>query len=401
MHTFGLNVLDFTGVDPTGKTDSADGIQRALDTGRRTILAPSGTYLCGHSLRIRRGLNFCGESGAGWYSGTVLQFPPDSDGIIFDSPFQPGGIVEGGSWATLERMAIQQLHKEASKQPHHGINVLCPAKLRDLWANGWSGDVCHIESSITGVPHGNPNNWSIRDCIFDGSNGHGLFVRGTDANAGHADMLSCMGNGGFGVCDFSFLGNTYTACHTRTNKAGGYCTLDRSAQQPEGQVRYTLLQGCYAEGDQPPNVLSDWTLALWGTFGNGCQGGQQLLPRSAHLKLMGTDPNRSALQVGAAAGQAVPVFMQNDEFDHRQFAVDKQGNLSTNAALQITNRPDQAALVFSLIGGQGGYSGEVGKLVIGTNGGNFGDGKLTFKIVAVDQATNQVVEVDALVVKKP
>jgi len=74
-------------------------------------------------------------------------------------------------------------------------------------------------------------------CLRNGSDG--LYVDGADANAGLALKVNSSNNGGYGIVDSSFLGNTYIGCHTDGNTLGPIVTDDPNAQ--------SVFIGCYAE----------------------------------------------------------------------------------------------------------------------------------------------------------
>ena len=105
----------------------------------------------------------------------------------------------------------------------NGITLHARARLENVYVRGFGGNGIEIAANARGNgPNTNANNWSLENVLIEQNGGHGLHVIGADANAGVAVAVSAMGNGGWGFLDESFLGNTYVACHTENNKAGGY-----------------------------------------------------------------------------------------------------------------------------------------------------------------------------------
>ena len=87
-----------------------------------------------------------------------------------------------------------------------------------------------------------------------GNKGDGVYCQGGDANAGIGIALNIMGNGGWGINDQSFLGNTWIACHTPGN--GNWSTgVGGPYRAPGGGNSRTLFLGCYSESDQAPSQV--------------------------------------------------------------------------------------------------------------------------------------------------
>ena len=63
---------------------------------------------------------------------------------------------------------------------------------------------------------GNANVMSVHRVRIDSCR-NGVYVDGSDVNAGHFAELNLNYNRQWGVWDSSFLGNSYTACHAAGN----------------------------------------------------------------------------------------------------------------------------------------------------------------------------------------
>jgi hypothetical protein len=211
---------------------------------------------------------------------------------------------------------------------YHGLQLRAGATIEDCQFENWPGDGIHIEASA-GAPdiEGNANCFQISrvTCI---RNRNGLFINGADANAGIVIAADCRTNRQWGILDSSFLGNSYIACHVAANGWDGAigsiptaCTYNgyryyvrvgqsaaASTNAPSGTTAnnqwwgyigpggtyngvvnwasgtafreggayrvdsansYTVLTGCYSEGDSNPSVLNGPALVWGGLHGAG------------------------------------------------------------------------------------------------------------------------------------
>jgi hypothetical protein len=95
--------------------------------------------------------------------------------------------------------------------------------------------------------------------------GHGIFVDGSDANAGLYAAVNVVGNSGWGVLDESLLGNRYDAPHASANNHGAY-RIDSAASR-------AVLSYAYAEsGLQKSSILSAGVTVIGGPDGAPWQG---------------------------------------------------------------------------------------------------------------------------------
>jgi hypothetical protein len=100
----------------------------------------------------------------------------------------------------------------------------------------------------------------IYDLECSQNTGHGLFVDGSDANAGLYAAVNVVGNGGWGVLDESLLGNRYDAPHASANALGGY-RIDSSASR-------AVLSYAYVEGGiQKSSILGPGVIVIGGATG--------------------------------------------------------------------------------------------------------------------------------------
>jgi Pectate lyase superfamily protein len=110
---------------------------------------------------------------------------------------------------------------------------------------------------------GNANNWLVEYCRVAECGGHGMFIDGDNVNAGVSIDFDASVNGGLGIYDNSFLGNTHIGAHVAANKRGAY----RTSQH--GNAHNTFI-GCYSEGDySPPSKIYTPSISLGGLMAAG------------------------------------------------------------------------------------------------------------------------------------
>lgn len=220
------------------------------------------TYKFSGPIELIRTMSLVGSGGAGWYAGTIIQFPAGVHGIICHTETTAPAATPGrGYWSIVERVHIAGT---SSTSLAHGVVVHARMALRDCYISDFTGDGIHIDADHRYNTPTNANLWQIQNCRVDRCN-NGFFVQGKDANAGCAIALDCSSNKGYGIYDNSFLGNTYVACHTADNKGGGYkCTEfnDPVTGTKTASIR-SLFLNCYSEQkNQPPPQINAPSVVL-------------------------------------------------------------------------------------------------------------------------------------------
>src|SRR5205823_5196884 len=110
----------------------------------------------------------------------------------------------------------------------------------------------------------NADVWQIYNCRVQLCSGNGLFLKGSDANAGCAIALQCSDNGGWAIRDISQVGNTFIAClsHENGRDENGTPLVPRLAFQAMGDPDKgassprSLFLNCYSEGRSEINAPS-------------------------------------------------------------------------------------------------------------------------------------------------
>jgi hypothetical protein len=362
-------------VNPDGSYDWYPAVMRAQSSWA-SAETPSGfslyfgpqTYTFSQSLHLVRGMSLIGSGEAGWLVGTRLVFNLDADGkqqtgIFCDSPQTAPEAYPGfGAWSIVERMGIfpQSASRGAPNGPvpnineeAHGVFMCDRMKLRDVYISGFEGDGVHIQAF-----HENPNRpsnangWQLENCRIDNCGRHGVYVIGSDANAGCAIAVDCGDNKGWGFLDESFLGNTYIACQTANCARGAYCVVDRNAR--------SLFLNCYSENDQPPSQIPAPSVVLGGimnvegnalwltpdefiaTFRNSIQGGS---PGGMFGVLGSPNVPDAALELHSSIGDQWPYRFHYGhqhagwwELIYAGLDAGTPLRVSTNAAAEVSNQ---------------------------------------------------------------
>ena len=166
-------------------------------------------------------------------------------------------------------VAIPQVEAGSSASPpsttaSNGIWLRARALIRNVIVSNFSGDCVRIvATSATSDPtiKGNANSWRIEGGRFANCSGNGLYTDGADVNAGTAIATDLSNNGGWGVWDSSFLGNSYVGLHTSGNASGPYKADNANA--------HNVFVGCYSESGQPASNILYPSVTLGGLQGAG------------------------------------------------------------------------------------------------------------------------------------
>jgi hypothetical protein len=181
-------------------------------------------------------LNIVGE---GKTNGAELEFPADSNGLEVTSNQRIFGIRLRGNGGTIG----------------DGLYIRARTKFDECQVDDFGRDGVNIVASIAGDGT-NANLFSSYQCRAAGCGRHGIFVDGADSNAGVVTLFDATANGGWGILDDSFLGNTWVACHSSNNALGGY--------KQAGDSSHSVFVGCYTEQGQGDNDIAGANAAVIG-----------------------------------------------------------------------------------------------------------------------------------------
>jgi len=230
------------------------------------IVVPPGTYYLNGTLTLSSSVHLigggAGQSGGNWSS--TLKFPADTVGIIVTK----GNVnpnQNGGDGTILEGLFLSG--GGGSDSTAHGIDMQARIKVKDCSISGFKGNGINLVADIN--YRTNANCWAIDTVNLVGNGGHGLYVDGGDTNAGVGKSINSSANGGWGIYDSSFLGNTYLGCHTASNVLGAYKSDNANARN--------IFLGCYAEGGQPASEIASPSMVIGGLFGDVTGSGYFLI----------------------------------------------------------------------------------------------------------------------------
>jgi Pectate lyase superfamily protein len=313
------NVLSYGAVGD-GTTDNSPAFEAAMADvtaiGGAEIYVPSGTYRLSRSWHVTAPVRIVGDTPGEnqFMRGSSLVFDAGVNGIVIDPWNYP---ISGASFAAIEWLGVRAAARTTTK---HGIVMWTRAKINHCIVTGFMGDGIHIvaddsfdgttawapstvyhrddwvtndtgkhylcladgTSGSSGGPTGygvgivdgttswtfygnlNANGWSVIDCRIDTVGRHGLYVFGTNANAGNSFGLDVAVTGGFGLLDNSFLGNTHVGAQAATCTSGGYGTGTNGNQNGRN-----LFLNCYSESGMPGSDIRSPSMVLGGLHAAG------------------------------------------------------------------------------------------------------------------------------------
>ena len=237
------------------------------------LFVPFGTYFLGtttldlsHTLIIEG--ESVGEAGGG---ASVLRWATNTTGIRVQRYNTSGasttdGVThQGGDASVISRLSLKGAFTSGESE-HHGIHLRARATIRDVFIRDFQGDgICILADGLSGTIQGNANSFEISRVIVENCR-NGVYVEGGDTNAGVISALSVTACRRWGVFDRSFLGNTYTGCHTASN--GVVANVTPTLVHLSGRLFYVKPgQAAAASTNSPPGSASD--NAYWGYARDG------------------------------------------------------------------------------------------------------------------------------------
>lgn len=274
------------------------------------LYVPPGNYRLEGDLHLNRQMIFAGATGGGRSGVSRLRFDAGF-GLVVDFVVDTNQPLGRRGDATIIRdLYLRAAGKSAVKD---GIFLHASATIENCYIVGFSGNGIHIQGVLD---VNNANLWSIRNCGVEDNDGHGLYVHGADSNAGIGIGINAVANGGWGIYDSSFLGNTYLGCHTSTNRGGAY--------KIEDGTNFSVLVGCYSESDQPASVLHQVGVVVGGDHGAGfidpplteSLPGLRLLHRQNINGFTVVNPGNPRLEIGIGTQQNTAFLWQSRDDTH-------------------------------------------------------------------------------------
>jgi hypothetical protein len=270
---------------------------------------------------VRRQGVLRGQSGAGWFAGTKLKPHTNTFSAIVVDGLQTASDGGQGDWSTVTELAViyplnsyaerQQLHAYAlgdvvvskTTDANHlcafvcttagttasgsgpaltavaegatvsdgsvvwtatvisGVRLLARAKVDSVHVDGAAGNGITVVCNSGGSPSTNGNNFLLTYCRIDNTGGNGVYIDGSDANAGTSFAVDVSNVRFWGLYDSSFLGNAHYSLSCATCGLGPYKSDNVNA--PTG------FYNPYTEQSQPPADLTSPAFAIGGQNGAG------------------------------------------------------------------------------------------------------------------------------------
>lgn len=237
-----------TGTDNTAAINNAIAMCQRL--GASTLFIPRGKYRVTSRISVYEGLNIEGE---GWfqnpgiytgvsfspnpvraYDGTVLVFDPNVAGFIYysqtDNPDANAAATSLATGITSPEYkyksaagscirGLMLLSSIGTNPAAHGLEIRTVVCGDDIRIEGFSGNGLQIDASghTNTTPYGVADMCHFTRIVARANGGHGVRIRGNDANVIKFDTLDSAVNGGCGYLDDGQLGNNYSNCHSATN----------------------------------------------------------------------------------------------------------------------------------------------------------------------------------------
>lgn len=212
------------------------------------IFFPDARYRVSDTIEIETNVHITGNaSGSGNNAHAILEFDDDVLGIeIFTSATGPSGTPGDGT--IIEGLRILGGGTDTTK---HGIWVHSDVSIRNVQIDGFPGNGIHIQT-------GNANVFTIEKVRVQNNGLNGVYLVGSDQNAGLGIQIDASNNGRWGIWDASTLGNTWVACHTAGN---GQATV---ANNPAGSSSIVWYGG-FRYGAHPDATEADYVATTPGT----------------------------------------------------------------------------------------------------------------------------------------
>ena len=234
-----INVLQ-AGADPTGVADSIAAFRDCVDFARYNvpdqagggangphIIVPQGKFHWSDTLEPRTAITMIGTTrGVAGNRGTIIEVAADKTALILpkhdtlgagkEIPNDPTTLGANGSF--IQGFSFRSLG--GTDPTKHGVHIRTGGiVLSHVEVQLFPGDGFHLVASTLGndADFGNANHWFMEHCTAISNQMNGLYVRGSDTNAGTCIKFNTLTNGRWGVWDEAFLSNTHIGAHAQGN----------------------------------------------------------------------------------------------------------------------------------------------------------------------------------------
>jgi hypothetical protein len=265
-----------------------------------TVFFPPGKYYCASTIQINRQvvLKGAGNPAGNAFGISQILFADNISGFVINTNGHPSGGSLDATGAMLDSLYIGR-SVSAGGTLGHGVDMQARAEIRNCLIDSFRQNGINIVADA-GASGTNANMWRIENTRSMRNGGHGFYAQGGDSNAGSAVGLDCSSNGGSGIYDSSFLGNTFIGCHVTASGAAAYKTDNLNSS--------SVFVGCYEEGGYTASSFTESTAVVGGPLAATAPSGQ----RFGSLKIStGT----------SVKGNATLTFGDKQNVNHTAFSI--------------------------------------------------------------------------------
>ena len=224
----------------TAVSTPASGAPYGLEAGP-TIYWPAGCYVLGGTLSITHSVVMQGE-GIGVGGGGVATrwtFPANTPGVVVTRYNIWAGVRvaprrSGGEGTILRNILLSGTSAAKPDDTSHGVSCVATCVLENLDTDNFAGDGIHIVAD-SGI--GNANGFRVVGARITNAGRYGMFIAGSDANAGVTINAIVAHSGGACFVDNGFLGNAHLA------DQGASCSEGLVTATARGRVYQCLGSG--------------------------------------------------------------------------------------------------------------------------------------------------------------
>jgi hypothetical protein len=288
----GSGWYDFDGMAPfkDGVTDNLAKLQKLLD--KMVFIPPeqgwngpsinfsAGRYYFSDTINLKCIVQLYGTTtGFGNNQQTQFIFPDNKAGIIVNrhNTFGDQTLTEppytGADASEIVGINLTGGRGSAFDPTKSGIWMRARAYINKCTVRNFAGHGIWAGAGSDGNPYlGNCNLFRVDQVWIQLCRGDGFCSEGTDANAGSCFHIDAKNNDGWGVREWSFLGNYHFGHHSESNLAG--CYTSRNGSRLTGSYAEDGLGGTAQWG----GILDGSTISLHNkTAGSGTAGQAPIL----------------------------------------------------------------------------------------------------------------------------
>lgn len=211
------------------------------------ISFPEGTYYLTQTIQaVNKGLT--------WEGGedTQLRVYHRGTGIVLTRN-------QGTSLTRMFNLTLSNNLNEHDNESQHGIECNVPLEINHVTATAFHGHGLYLWASVSGErPKTDVSHSYIKDFYAQSCWGSGIYIQGGDANGIKTDHCKANDCKGYGLWDYSFLGNLHDTFMAHFNEKGNY--------RIEGSVSSGTLVHCYSENGSPPDYFGGGVQVFGGIF---------------------------------------------------------------------------------------------------------------------------------------